>query len=58
MSFHKDSFHQPMYDVGEIEQLFVDLIFYEREHNNSDKNIKLIIANIIDKAYEIADDIE
>ena len=52
------SFHQPMYDVGEIEQLIVDLIFYEREHNNSDKNIKLIIANIIDKAYEIADDIE
>ena len=58
MSFHQDSFHQPMYDVGEIEQLIVDLIFYEREHNNSDKNIKLIIANIIDKAYEIADDIE
>ena len=58
MSFHEDSFHQPMYDVGEIEQLIVDLIFYEREHNNSDKNIKLIIANIIDKAYEIADDRE
>jgi len=58
MSFHQDSFHQPMYDVGEIDQFIVDLIFYEREHNNSDKNIKLIIANIIDKAYEIADDIE
>ena len=53
-----DTFHQPMYDVGEIEQLIVDLIYYEREHNKSDKNIKLIIANIIDKAYEIADDIK
>ena len=58
MSFHKSHFEQPVYDVGDIEQLMVDLIYYERGNNKSDKTIKLIIANIIDKAYEIADDLE